>query len=524
MLSDYAMFPPVSDTLTLDATLPAIDLPPLYERLTLRRDALMEVVRVHWQAGAEGRLHGHGASTAHYTVLSGCLQEERYVPQGDCFCYEETLLHPGQSSYLPKGSYHRVKALTDSVSVHVYTPPSTDPVASIPADVLPRLEAARLQRKDLLAVVEGLIPGWAEREAAANREGAVHMPEQTLEEMRSSGILAAPLPVALGGWGASLEQTAEAIRRVARFAPSTALALVMPLGNAATTRIPVSAVKPGLAAALLEGQRWIAAQVTKGMILAVANSEPGSNGDIANTRTQAVPGPDGLYRLSGRKSFATFGRAADYFLCAARRSEGGEGRSVVDGFFVARNAPGLHIDDSWNPVGMRPTASVGLQLNEVPAEAVLGYPGCLEGVNARHWSTVLFAAVFLGVGEGALREGVRQVGQDAVWARASLAECALNLEAAAGLVEAVARDERWPLPSEAQERTRRAKTFVAQAAVKAATQASMISGGRSYTPQHPVFRFLCDALAGPLLRPALPQAMDAVVRQLFAGSANARTA
>ena len=47
----------------------------------------------------------------------------------------------------------------------------------------------------------------------------------------------------------------------------------------------------------------------------------------------------------------------------------------------------------------------------------------------------------------------------------------------------------------------------------------MVSGGRCYTPQHPVFRFLCDALAGPLLRPPLPQAMDAVVRQLFSPAA-----
>ena len=56
---------------------------------------------------------------------------------------------------------------------------------------------------------------------------------------------------------------------------------------------------------------------------------------------------------------------------------------------------------------------------------------------------------------------------------------------------------------------------MARAAVEAATRAAMVSGGRCYTPQLPVFRFLCDALAGPLLRPPLPQAMDAVVRQLF---------
>jgi alkylation response protein AidB-like acyl-CoA dehydrogenase len=79
----------------------------------------------------------------------------------------------------------------------------------------------------------------------------------------------------------------------------------------------------------------------------------------------------------------------------------------------------------------------------------------------------------------------------------------------------VAGAETWPVPAELQERSRLAKTFAARAAVEAATHAAMVAGGRCYTPHHPVFLFLCDALAGPLLRPPLPQAMDALVRRLF---------
>jgi alkylation response protein AidB-like acyl-CoA dehydrogenase len=415
------------------------------------------------------------------------------------------------------------------VTLHSYSPAPTTTTSTIPPEVLPRLEEAKNRaasrptilplspvRPNVVDVVEEFLGDWAEREAEANRDGQLRLPPATLAEMRASGILAAPIPAEHGGWGASLRQTAEALRRVARRAPSTALALVMPLGNAATTRIPEEVVSPGLRPALAEGKSWIADQVRRGRILAVANSEPGAGGDLANTKTTARRGPDGVYRLSGRKSFATFGRDADYFLCAARRTDGAAGgRGVVDGFFVARDTRGLVVDDRWDPVGMRPTASVGLTLDGAAADAILGFPGCLEGVNARHWSTVLFAAVFLGVGEGALREGAAQAPAEGVWSRGTLAECALALEAAAGFVDSVAGDERWPLPGEAQERARRAKTFVARTAVETATRAAMVSGGRSYTPQHPVFRFLCDALAGPLLRPPLPQAMDAVIRQVF---------
>ena len=66
-----------------------------------------------------------------------------------------------------------------------------------------------------------------------------------------------------------------------------------------------------------------------------------------------------------------------------------------------------------------------------------------------------------------------------------------------------------------EEEFKLARDFVARITAETALQAAMVSGGRSYTPNHPVFRYLCDALAGPLLRPPLPRAMDAIIKQLF---------
>jgi len=517
--------------------LEALDPPALaegYRRVSVHLDDEREVAAARWVAGGESSLHGHGDSAALYRVHAGVVEEERYLPDGaNGYRCEIGLLRAGEQSYLPPGSYHIVRAKEDAVTVHAYMPPPEEATQAVPPATQALLEKARRQghgkvrlhrpavqaRPDLLTVVLEHLDAWAEREAEANRTGQLHLPPQTVADFRSSGILAAPLPEAHGGWGCSLKQTVTAIRRIAQRAPSTALALVMPLGNAATTRIPDMAVNRTQRPALLQGQRWLAEQVRRGKILAVANSEPGAGGELSQTKTTARLEADGTYRLTGRKSFATFGRDSDFFLCAARRLEtvvdGKPG--VVDGFFVARDAVGLTVDDRWNPVGMRPTASVGLTLDNAPAEALLGFPGCLEGTNARHWSTVLFAAVFLGVGEGALREGVQQTSADALWARGTLADRALQLEAAAGFVEAVARDDRFPMPSDLQERARRAKTFVARAAVDTAMLTATIAGGRCYTPDHPVFRFLCDALAGPLLRPPLPRAMDAIVQQLFPG-------
>jgi alkylation response protein AidB-like acyl-CoA dehydrogenase len=502
-----------------------------YHRVILSQDHEKELCAARWLAGAESMLHGHGDSAAVYWVVCGTVEEERYIPEGDTYRYERAVRQAGSRVFLPPGSFHLVRALEPSLTLHGYAPVPVDHTSPIPAPVRKLLEEARKAvceprvrslrlygsaKPDLMLEIQRRLERWSEAERRDTQAGATRMPRETIEDFRASGILAAPLPASMDGWNCSLKDAAAAIRAIAQVAPSTALALAMPWGNAATTRIPPSCLNHTLRPSLMQGQVWIAEQIRRGCILAVANSEPGAGGDLKQTKTTASRQPDGTYHLSGRKSFATLGADADYFLCAARRAPlGSEPELVVDGFFVARDAAGLTLDDRWNPIGMRTTASVGLTLEAAPAAAILGYPGCLEGVNARHWSTVLFASVFLGIGEGALREAVKNVKGDGAWSRAALAECALNLDAAAGFIDSVARQDCYPLPSDVQERTRRAKTFACRAAVQTATQAATLSGGRCFTPEHPVFRFLCDAMAGPLLRPPLPAAMDAIANSLF---------
>jgi alkylation response protein AidB-like acyl-CoA dehydrogenase len=503
-----------------------------YVRTLIERGDEYEISMAHWLAGRSCTLHGHSDSQVLFRIVSGTIVEERYVPDGEgSYRYELQTLQTGQQSYLPRGSFHRLHCLKDAATVHAFYPPPSDATSPVPSELLPALENAKRQlldsvspavassRESIVDAIALRLDDWARREDEQNGNDEVRVSAETLKELRTSGILGAPVPVELGGWGCSLAENVQAVRNLARKAPATALAIAMPLGNAATARIPEAGVSEELRPQLAAGRRWIAQQCVAGRILAVANSEPGAGGDLAQTRTVATRGADGQYRLTGKKSFATIGPDGDYFLCAARcLAEGPGGKDLIDGFFVGRDAPGLILDDAWNPLGMRATASVGLTLEDTPAACLMGYRGCLEGVNARHWSTVLFAAVFVGIGEGALAAATNAIGSGAnsSYIRASLARCALNLEAAAGLLEAVASDERWPLPAAARDRTLRAKTFAALTAVETATQAAMLCGGRAYRADHPVSRFLHDALAGPLLRPPLAKAMDGIADQLFA--------
>lgn len=344
-----------------------------------------------------------------------------------------------------------------------------------------------------------MLQAWGRAEADAEREGSWRLPPASVAAIRTSGVLGAPVPKALGGLDWDLGTTMAWLRGCAMHAPATALALAMPLGNAATCRVPVEAAPAKHRDALARNQAWIAGEVRKGRILGVANSEPGSGGDMANTKTVARPDGAG-FRLTGLKAFATGGPDADYFLCAGRTPTG------VDGFFVARDAAGVEVGAEWDGLGMRTSASVLLHLKDAPAAALLGYPGSLESANARHWSTLLFGAVFAGVGQGALQASKDSL-RASVW-HGRLAENLLRLDAAWGYLQAAAAPDAFPFLKERQVRAQRAKTNAALAAIEAATLGSLAAGGKGYGHDSASSKFLRDALAGPHLRPPLPSVLS----------------
>ena len=147
---------------------------------------------------------------------------------------------------------------------------------------------ARSQPGDVRAVLTELAPAWGELELAAENRGATRLDAGILAGIRDSGVLKAPLPEALGGWGASLFECCDAMRRLARHAPSTALALAMPWGNTAIARLPVEVIPPDRRSAQQRCAEWVAGAVRDGKILAVANAEPGSHGDLQQTKCTAV--------------------------------------------------------------------------------------------------------------------------------------------------------------------------------------------------------------------------------------------
>src|SRR5208283_4195028 len=99
------------------------------------------------------------------------------------------------------------------------------------------------------------------------------------------------------GGGLPLSQVAREQRRLAYWAPATALAINMHLywAGAAT-----SAYQQGD-----ESLRWLLEAIADGAVLAAGHGEAGNDAGLDDSLTIAVPQPDGGYVFTGRKTFTS---------------------------------------------------------------------------------------------------------------------------------------------------------------------------------------------------------------------------
>lgn len=129
-------------------------------RRVLASSAAHEVVAALWPRGVEGLLHGHGAASSWLRVLSGRLEEERYVPLGGGeWRYERALLGPGATSALPPHALHRLVARGGAQALVVLSPrPARSVMPFEIADIDALRRARRAAAQDRARVGRG--PSW----------------------------------------------------------------------------------------------------------------------------------------------------------------------------------------------------------------------------------------------------------------------------------------------------------------------------------------------------------------------------
>jgi alkylation response protein AidB-like acyl-CoA dehydrogenase len=167
--------------------------------------------------------------------------------------------------------------------------------------------------------------------------------DEDLAELREAGDLAAAVPVHLGGWGLDLAEMVARQRRLAHYAPATALAMTM------------HSYWVGMAAELERSGdtslRWLLEAAVAGEVIAAGHAESGNDIPVllSTARAERV---EGGYRLTGRKQFGSNGPAWTWLGAHAIDPDAPGGPQTVHAF-VERRSPGVSVVETWDTLGMR---------------------------------------------------------------------------------------------------------------------------------------------------------------------------
>lgn len=362
------------------------------------------------------------------------------------------------------------------------TDPSTDPGAPAPSG-LPAVPGAAL-----LDTARALGPFLAERARVHDLDGT--FVAEGFERLRASGYLASPVPVELGGGGATTEEVAWAQCELARHCGSTALASTMHLHVVLTTAWRWRRGLPGAEGTLRK--------VAGGVVVA---STGGGDFTVPTGDARRV---DGGYEVSARKAFVSGAPAA---AVASTWAVTDDGEAI--GFGVPLADPAVTLVETWDAPGMRGTASHDLVLDrlfvpdeQVTARRATGEFAPVLAILAAKALTVI-AATYLGVAVGARDEVVTRTHGTA---RADDP----GVRRSVGLMDHHLRSARWTLDAALRELGEdpepSPETFVAGTIVKRAVieharavgdLAMDVLGGRGYRRGDPVERAWRDLRAGP---------------------------
>ncbi len=237
------------------------------------------------------------------------------------------------------------------------------------------------------------------RSRAADLDAANQYFHEDLAELREVGYLAAVVPAELGGGGLTLAEMAASQRRLARYAPATALAMTM------------HTYWIGIAAQLEQwgdsSLRWMFESALAGDVFAAGHAETGNDVPVlmSTCRAERV---EGGYRLTGRKQFGSNGPAWRWLGAHAIDPDAPGGPQIVHAF-VERTSPGVSVVETWDTLGMRPTQSHDTILDGVfvaddrigcVAPAGVGEDPFLIAMTM--WPLSLIGAVYLGIADRAL--------------------------------------------------------------------------------------------------------------------------
>ena len=369
----------------------------------------------------------------------------------------------------------------------------------------------------LVAIAEELSPQLAARAGEHDRDGTY--PFEAIDALKAAGYFAAPVPIELGGLGASsAHDLVVASSRLARGDASVAIGVNMHLAAVLNMerrrQVAVAAGQERRARGFAASLEQIASD---GVVLAAAISERGQ--DLTQPGTRATRTNSG-WRIDGRKIFCTMSPAAtDLYVAVTYADDNGVERYAYA--MVPTHALGVVVHDDWDALGMRASGSNSVSLDGVklPASGVRG--GFRVGDPVPYMERNLVAGLFhaaasLGIAESAdqlARRGIADRINGDARPRMQVADNAIDLAAARGVISRAAalidahHAANPPSDGTAQElealfaEAQAAKAFVGEAAARIVDRALALSGGAGYVNGSPLARAYRDVKAGSFMHP-----------------------
>jgi alkylation response protein AidB-like acyl-CoA dehydrogenase len=236
-------------------------------------------------------------------------------------------------------------------------------------------------------LTEEMLARFASRAASYDRENRFF--KEDFEELRAAKYLLLPVPTELGGMGMTLAEVCREQRRLAYYAPATALAVNMHL------------YWLGVAADLWRrgdtSLEWILREAVAGEIFAAGHAESGNDIPVLLSTSEAVR-VEGGYRFTGRKHFGSLTPVWTRFGLHGMDTSDPSQPKIVHAF-LPRDTKGYTIKDTWDVLGMRATRSDDTVLENafVPDRYIARVlpPG---GAGVDHFVLGVFAWALMGFG------------------------------------------------------------------------------------------------------------------------------
>jgi alkylation response protein AidB-like acyl-CoA dehydrogenase len=380
----------------------------------------------------------------------------------------------------------------------------------------------------VLANVRDLAEQFARDRTARQRRRELEPAD--FDQLREAGFLLAGVPSDQGGlWESaprSTRATCELLRTLARGDASVALVCAMHPTVLAFWLVMPEVDEPSRRA-WAEQRRQIFETARGGAWWGTIVSEPGSGGDIAQTKAVARrQGEDATYRLSGHKHFGSGSGITSFMITTALP----DGESEPDLFIVDvqgaawDGSAGVTLTAPWDGHGMIATQSHGFRFDDYPATRI-AWPGHLRSFLPAIGPYVgcCFTAVIVGVVEAAIAAAQEQLERRRVslrafeqveWVRAGM-EAWLVQQAYEGMMRAVEGEEQPALA------VLRGKTAIAELAAAATERLCRVMGGGSYARYSPFGFWAQDVRALGFLRPPWGLAYDTLFAASWASPAPA---